>query len=76
MRREFAPARLSAQRGPPVVSELPKRVGDPGRIRTCDFQLRRLALYPAELLGHANGGAYWTRTSDLRGVNTALYQLS
>jgi integrase len=25
--------------------------GDPGRIRTCDFQLRRLALYPAELLG-------------------------
>ena len=26
--------------------------GDPGAIRTRDFQLRRLALYPAELPGH------------------------
>jgi hypothetical protein len=26
--------------------------GDPGRIRTCDIQLRRLALYPTELRGH------------------------
>ena len=24
----------------------------------------------------AGGGAYWARTSDLRGVSTALYQLS
>lgn len=27
----------------------------PGRIRTCDPQLRRLLLYPAELLGHGAG---------------------
>jgi hypothetical protein len=26
--------------------------GDAGRIRTCDRQLRRLLLYPAELLHH------------------------
>ena len=26
-------------------------LGDPGRIRTCDPQLRRLVLYPAELRG-------------------------
>ncbi len=25
---------------------------DPGRIRTCDPQLRRLLLYPTELLDH------------------------
>jgi len=24
----------------------PKQDGDPGRIRTCDLQLRRLLLYP------------------------------
>ena len=41
----------------PPVSETPKRNdlgildGDPGRIRTCDHQLRRLVLYPAELRG-------------------------
>ncbi len=27
---------------------------DPGRIRTCDPQLRRLLLYPTELRDHAN----------------------
>ncbi len=32
--------------------ERAKRDGDPGAIRTRDFQLRRLALYPAELPGH------------------------
>lgn len=26
--------------------------GVPDKIRTCDLQLRRLLLYPAELLGH------------------------
>jgi hypothetical protein len=31
--------------------------GDPGRIRTCDPQLRRLLLYPAELRGHC----LWSR---------------
>ncbi len=29
------------------------RFGDPGRIRTCDPQIRNLMLYPAELRGHA-----------------------
>ena len=28
------------------------KVGDPGRIRTCDLQIRNLPLYPAELRGH------------------------
>jgi hypothetical protein len=28
-----------------------ERCGDPGRIRTCDPQLRRLMLYPTELRG-------------------------
>ena len=50
------------------------QVGDPGGIRTHDFLLRRQALYPTELPGHGGrrGGTYWARTSDLRGVNTAL----
>ena len=26
-------------------------IGDPGRIRTCDPQIRNLMLYPAELRG-------------------------
>ena len=29
--------------------------GDPGRIRTCDLQIRNLLLYPAELRGHVEG---------------------
>ena len=29
-----------------------RRGGDPGRIRTCDLQIRNLPLYPAELRGH------------------------
>lgn len=29
-----------------------------------------------EKSGRGAGGAYWTRTSDPRGVNTVLYQLS
>ena len=32
-------------------------VGDPVEIRTLDPQLRRLLLYPAELLGHNKNGA-------------------
>ena len=32
-----------------------KVVGDPGRIRTCDLQIRNLLLYPAELRGHVEG---------------------
>ena len=37
----------------PYVSGLDSLVcGVPGRIRTCDLQLRRLSLYPAELRGH------------------------
>ena len=35
--------------------------GDPGRIRTCDLKLRRLALYPTELRGLAAPG--FTRTA-------------
>ena len=31
-------------------------IGDPGRIRTCDPQLRRLVLYPAELRGPRRPG--------------------
>jgi hypothetical protein len=30
------------------------RIGDPGRIRTSDPQLRRLMLYPTELRGRAH----------------------
>ena len=29
-------------------------IGDPGRIRTCDPQIRNLMLYPAELRGHSS----------------------
>ena len=29
-------------------------IGAPGRIRTCDLELRSLLLYPAELPGHIN----------------------
>ena len=32
-------------------------LGDPVEIRTLDPQLRRLLLYPAELLGHKKNGA-------------------
>ena len=28
-----------------------EKIGDPGRIRTCDHSLRRRVLYPAELRG-------------------------
>ena len=34
-----------------------KRIGDPGRIRTCDLQLRRLLLYPLSY-GAVNRRAY------------------
>ena len=37
----------------------------------CSIQLSYRAT-----LGNGSGGTYWARTSDLRGVNTALYQLS
>jgi hypothetical protein len=30
----------------PINKEFLDGVGDPGRIRTCDLQLRRLLLYP------------------------------
>ena len=32
-----------------------EKPGDPGRIRTCDLQIRNLPLYPAELRGHPDG---------------------
>jgi hypothetical protein len=38
--------RLSRRGRAPVKAETN---GDPGRTRTCDQQLRRLSLYPAEL---------------------------
>jgi hypothetical protein len=38
--------------------------GDPGRIRTCDPQLRRLVLYPAELRG-LSPDIRFTRTAGL-----------
>ena len=28
------------------MGQVPEIIGDPGRIRTCDLQLRRLLLYP------------------------------
>ena len=33
------------------------KLGDPGRIRTSDLQLRRLLLYPTELRGRCRCGA-------------------
>src|SRR5688572_14203390 len=33
----------------PARGVRPKKYGAPGKIRTCDFHLRRVALYPAEL---------------------------
>ena len=32
--------------GKTEMQEMPDFIGDPGRIRTCDLQLRRLLLYP------------------------------
>ena len=57
------------------------------RIRTCDIQLPKLALYQAELRpvvtrrmneksGHKNGGSGRDRTADTRIFNPLLYQLS
>ena len=51
------------------------------RIRTCDIQLPKLALYQAELrpveeLGYKNGGSGRDRTADTRIFNPLLYQLS
>ena len=55
------------------------------RIRTCDIQLPKLALYQAELrpggkicqnLGKKNGGSGRDRTADTRIFNPLLYQLS
>ncbi len=37
----------------------------PGEIRTPDPQLRRLLLYPAELLGHMYGAGEGNRTLDI-----------
>ena len=39
-----------------VFSQAPAAIGDPGRTRTCDQQLRRLLLYPAELRGRGYFG--------------------
>ena len=30
----------------PNMTQVIEKIGDPGRIRTCDLQLRRLLLYP------------------------------
>ena len=53
------------------------------RIRTCDIQLPKLALYQAELrpekcrfFGKKNGGSGRDRTADTRIFNPLLYQLS
>ena len=55
------------------------------RIRTCDIQLPKLALYQAELRpgckicqnsGKKNGGSGRDRTADTRIFNPLLYQLS
>lgn len=35
-----------------AVAETISAVGAPGRTRTCDLEIRRLLLYPAELRGH------------------------
>jgi hypothetical protein len=39
--------------------------GDPGATRTPDPQLRRLLLYPAELLGQKNGAGDGNRTHNI-----------
>ncbi len=44
------PGRTAAIRLPVVAAK--SAVGAPGRIRTCDLEIRRLLLYPSELRGH------------------------
>jgi hypothetical protein len=54
------PRRTNAERRPDGEK---KEVGAPSMIRTCDLQLRRLSLYPAELWAPGNGEANCTRKS-------------
>ena len=42
----------SAREGGVIASQPIEIIGDPGRARTCNPQLRRLALYPIELRDH------------------------
>ena len=63
----------------PARSALPRDRGD--RIRTCDIQLPKLALYQAELRPVRkkrikNGGSGRDRTADTRIFSPLLYQLS
>ena len=39
-------------------------LGTPGRIRTCDLELRSLLLYPAELPGHVRIDGQLSREQD------------
>ena len=39
------------RRSPQLLTTLPPTSGAPGRTRTCDLEIRRLLLYPAELRG-------------------------
>ena len=59
--------KLLASNRKPAVQRVAVLLGAPGRTRTCDLEIRRLLLYPAELRGPAptTGGAGSPATGSL-----------
>jgi hypothetical protein len=47
--------------------------GTPGRIRTCDLELRSLLLYPTELPGHGAGWGSRNPVSSLENLHINRY---
>ena len=56
-----------------LLRDTPSKFGDPVEIRTLDPQLRRLLLYPAELLSHKKWSGWWESNPRNQLGRLALY---